>query len=514
MRERNLMRLLITICVFAILFSVKIFAANEMYRAVNFSPPDVPREFRAAWITCVASNADWPSQSGLSVEQQKAELISLLDRAAQLHLNAIIFQVRPASDAMYQSSIEPWSEYLTGAQGRAPEPFYDPLAFAIQEAHKRGLELHAWFNPFRAWHPLSKSSVAANHVTKLHPEWICKYGEQTWLNPGNPEVRDYVLRVVMDVVKRYDVDGVQFDDYFYPYYDTEAGDFPDLETWKQFGLPRHLTIDDWRRANVDQFIYDVSKNVKVAKPWVKFGVSPFGIWRQGYPPQIKGLDAYATIYADSRLWLASGWVDYLAPQLYWATDDTPHSFSVLLNWWAQQNVKGRQVFAAMSAANVPDKFSANEIARQIQTVRTQKGASGEIYFHLKNLIDDGSLGGIVSRENFQMALPPPISGNSFPLPQPAISVTTASTNLVVRWEMPTNQLLKSWLLQCRGTNNLWTTQILPSSQTGCTFSTWKPDIICVSAMDRFGNLGSPAVMKKIPPPPPRTGKAGQIIYMR
>src|SRR5260221_465047 len=192
-------------------------AAVDTYRPVALMPPAVPREFRGAWITCVASNADWPSQPGLTVAQQKAELILLLDRAAQLKLNAVFLQVRPASDAMYSSGIEPWSEYLTGTQGKSPEPFYDPLAFAITEAHKRGLELHAWFNPFRARQNLAKSPAAANHISKIHPEFIRQYGEQTWLDPGEPAVRAYVLRVVMDVVKRYDVDGVQFDDYFYPY---------------------------------------------------------------------------------------------------------------------------------------------------------------------------------------------------------------------------------------------------------------------------------------------------------
>src|SRR5277367_482502 len=294
----------------------------------------------------------------------------------------------------------------------------------------------------------------------------------------------------MDVVKRYDVDGVQFDDYFYPYQEKTAEgrvlDFPDSETWRKYG--NGMPCDDWRRANVNQFIQSVYQNIKIEKPWVKFGVSPFGIWRPGYPPQIKGLDADAALYADSRLWLANGWVDYLAPQLYWPIDDAPQSFPVLLNWWTQQNVKGRHVFAGLNAAGVGDKFSANEIARQIQIIRAQPGAGGEIFFHLRNLTDDSTLNEIVRTENFQPALAPAMSSlNSNSPGQPNLSVTiNARANVVAHWDVVTDHLPQWWVLQCRGTNNLWTTQILPATQTGCAFSTWKPDVISISAVDRFG----------------------------
>jgi len=471
-------------------------AAVDTYRPVALTPPAVPREFRGAWITCVASNADWPSQPGLTVAQQKAELISLLERAAQLKLNAVFLQVRPACDAMYSSGIEPWSEYLTGTQGKAPEPFYDPLAFAITEAHKRGLELHAWFNPFRALLADTKSPVALNHISRTHPELIRHYGKQIWLDPGEPSVRQYVLRVVMDVVKRYDVDGVQFDDYFYPYYNKDAGDFPDAATWCTYG--NGLALGDWRRANVNQFIFSVAQNIKAAKLWVKFGVSPFGIWRPGNPPQIKGLDAYATLYADARLWLANGWVDYLAPQLYWPSDDVPHSFPVLLNWWTQQNARSRNVFPALNAAGVGGTLTVNEIARQIQITRAQSGAGGEIYFHLKNLTDEGALNNLLRTQNSRPALAPAMPWlNPNPPGKPKLSITTDSrTNLVARWEMATNNFPKLWVLQCLQTNNLWTTQILPATQVGCIFSTWTPEAISISAVDRFGNISPPAVVKK------------------
>ena len=262
-----------------------VFAANFIYLPVAITPPEPPREFRGAWITEVATNQDWPSKPGLTIAEQKAELVKLLDRAAQLHLNAIIFQVRPSSDALYASAIEPWSEYLTSTMGRAPVPFYDPLAFAIEEAHKRGLELHAWFNPFRALRSESKSPVAPNHISRTHPELIRKYGGQLWLDPGDPLVRQYVLRVVMDVVKRYDVDGVQFDDYFYPYPEKDAAghlqEFPDYATWQKYGAPNGIARDDWRRHNINQFVQSAYQDIKAAKPWELFGVSQFCIWLPG-----------------------------------------------------------------------------------------------------------------------------------------------------------------------------------------------------------------------------------------
>ena len=482
-----------------------LFAADFVYQPVAIAPPAVPREFRAAWIAVVASNQDWPSQPGLPVAQQQAELISLLDRAAQLHFNAVILQIRPSSDALYASAIEPWSERLTGTMGRAPEPFYDPLAFAIQEAHKRGLELHAWFNPFRARHPLAKSPVAWNHVTKTHPEWVRNYDTQYWLDPGEPAARDYVLLVIMDVVRRYDVDGVVFDDYFYPYPVKNALgrklDYPDDVTWRKYGLPTGLTRDDWRRQNVNQFVQSVYQSIKAAKPWVQFGISPFGIWRPA-PPQIKGLDAYASLYADSRLWLACGWVDYFAPQLYWPVDSPQQSYPVLLNWWMAQNVKGRHLWPGLNDSNVGSTWDAEEIARQMSVDR-QRFTGGEIHFHLRSVLDDSTLANIVRAEYLQPALVPasPWLGSAVP-GKPMISATIfAGTNLTVRWQAASNETAKAWVLQYRGTNNHWTAQILTASQTGCTFAKSQPELISVSMVNRYGNISPPATVEKIVPPP-------------
>jgi len=235
-------------------------AADETASVNNVVPPPPNREFRAMWIATVG-NSCWPSKPGLTTAQQKAELIALLDRAASLKMNAVIFQIRPACDALYQSDLEPWSEYLTGVQGKMPQPIYDPLAFAIAEAHKRGLQLHAWFNPFRAAHPQAKSPSARNHVTQTRPDIIRHYGSQVWLDPGEPEAQTRAVNAVLDVVKHYDVDGIIFDDYFYPY--PEKGwaggtlDFPDDASWKKYGSSSGQSRDDWRRANVNQFIQKI-----------------------------------------------------------------------------------------------------------------------------------------------------------------------------------------------------------------------------------------------------------------
>ena len=250
----NVMNRVSAILAAVLLLPAILFAADDNFSAGKIVPPPPAREFRAVWIATVG-NSCWPSKPGLSTAQQKAELIAILDRAAALKLNAVIFQVRPACDALYASSLEPWSEYLTGVQGRAPSPFYDPLAFAIAEAHKRGLELHAWFNPFRAHHFQSVSPIAPNHISRTQPELVRSYAKYLWLDPGDPAVRDYSLRVVMDVLKRYDVDGIHFDDYFYPYKEKNSSgneiDFPDGATWKKFGVNSGLSRDDWRRQNVD-----------------------------------------------------------------------------------------------------------------------------------------------------------------------------------------------------------------------------------------------------------------------
>jgi len=505
---------------FVFLTPAMLFAAGEIYQPVVVTPPLPPREFRGAWITEVATNPDWPSKPGLPAAEQKAELVALLDRAVQLKLNAVIFQVRPACDAIYASPIEPWSTYLTGKMGQPPQPFYDPLAFAVAEAHKRGLELHAWFNPFRALLPEDKTFVALNHISKTHPELIRRYGDQVWLDPGEPAAREYVLRVVMDVVRRYDVDGVQFDDYFYPYPERDAAgrvlNFPDDASWQKYGLRSGLTTNDWRRANINSFIYQVNQSIKAAKPWVKFGISPFGIWRPGFPNTIMGLDAYANLYADSRLWFASGWLDYLAPQLYWPVDAPQQSFPALLNWWSAQNLKGRNLWPGLNAASVGAKWNPDEIARQIEITRARPGAGGQIFYHLRNLAANPALAAMIRAQYAESALVPASPWLAVKPPvAPKLSAEQSNrsfySRLTVKWQSSGEPSWK-WILQFRGTDEVWTTEILPADQTARTFENALPEIISVRAVDRVGNVSLPAALKKsLPPAPVRSGKGATIL---
>jgi uncharacterized lipoprotein YddW (UPF0748 family) len=343
---------------------------------------DPPKpEFRGAWIATVA-NIDWPSRPGLPADAQRAELVALLDRCKDIHLNAVVFQVRPMCDAQYESELEPWSSFLTGTQGKSPG--YDPLAFAVAEAHKRGLELHAWFNPYRAWQPSAKGEPAANHLVKTRPDLAKKYGKHHWLNPTHPEVQRHSLAVMLDVVRRYDVDGVHMDDYFYPYAELDENKkeipFPDDDTWAEYQeAGGQLARDDWRRDAVNRFVKQLYEETHKAKPWVKVGVSPFGIWRPGHPAGVQGFDQYAKLYADARLWLREGWVDYFTPQLYWPIQPEKQSYPKLLAWWAGENPKGRHLWIGNSLRHGPD-----ELVAQVKLTR-DLGAGGNVFFSMKGL---------------------------------------------------------------------------------------------------------------------------------
>jgi len=480
-----------------------LFVADATYVPATVLPPAPPREFRGAWIATVA-NLDWPSKPGLSVAEQKAELIALLDRAVQLKLNAVIFQVRPMADTVYASPLEPWSEFLTGTMGKAPQPFYDPLAFAIAEAHKRGLELHAWFNPFRASLPptQARSPVALDHISRTHPELVRRYGDLLWLDPGEPAARQHVLDVIMDVVRRYGVDGVTFDDYFYPYPETDTAgsaiNFPDDASWRKYGVPSGMSRDEWRRANVNQFVQNAYHSIHALKPWVKFGISPFGIWRPGFPKQVQGLDAYAKIYADSRKWLANGWLDYFSPQLYWPVDSPQQNFFVLLNWWAQQNVKHRQLWPSLDAVNVGTKWKPDEIAWQIQIVRRQPGADGEIFYHLRNLLENRALANVIRAQYSQPALVPasPWLGTNTPA-RPIFFIGGFKSGILHFLCRPGTggDPTQFFVLQIKS-GGQWSTEILPGSGFTRVLGSEHLEVIAVTPVGRFGNAGQPVVYEK------------------
>jgi uncharacterized lipoprotein YddW (UPF0748 family) len=340
-------------------------------------------EFRGVWVATVA-NIDWPSKPGLSIDEQKAELIALFDRCVALNLNAVVFQVRPMCDALYESPYEPWSGFLSGTPGQ--HPGYDPLAFAIKAAHARKLELHAWINPYRAWHPSAKGAVPADHMVKARPDLAKKYGKHYWLNPTSTEVQLHSLAVVHDIVSRYDIDGIHMDDYFYPYPELDDRKqeipFPDDDTWARYqARGGTLSRDDWRRDAVNWFVKTMSAEVHRAKPWVKVGISPFGIWKPGHPDGIVGFNQHEKLYADARLWLREGWVDYFTPQLYWAIEPEKQSYPKLLDWWANENVKGRHLWIGNGTYRHP----AEEIRNQIELTRKVKHATGNIHFSMKSL---------------------------------------------------------------------------------------------------------------------------------
>jgi uncharacterized lipoprotein YddW (UPF0748 family) len=349
-------------------------------------PPPVQREFRGVWVATVA-NIDWPSARGLPPEQQRAELLGILDRAAELNLNAVILQVRPAADALYASDIETWSEYLSGEAGQGPEPGYDPLEFAVAEAHRRGLELHAWFNPYRARHTSATGSIPESHISRSRPDLVWTYGRHLWMDPGEPEVQDRTVEVVLDVMRRYDVDGIHLDDYFYPYRERDLHGnllpFPDSATFARYrGAGGTLDLHDWRRHNVDVLVERLYREIKAEKPWVKFGISPFGVWRPGHPRGIGGFDAYAELYADARKWLANGWLDYITPQLYWPISRADVSYPILLRWWIEQNDRERHVWPG----NFTNRWSADEIVGQVFVTRGMPGASGNVHFSARTLM--------------------------------------------------------------------------------------------------------------------------------
>ncbi len=465
--------------------------------------PPIPREFRGVWVATVA-NIDWPSQPGLSVEQQQAELRAILDRAAALRLNAIVFQVRPACDALYRSELEPWSEFLTGTMGRGPTPAYDPLSFAVDEAHRRGLELHAWFNPFRARAKGAKSAADARHVSNTQPGWVRKYADMLWLDPGEADARAHSLRVIRDVAQRYDIDGVHLDDYFYPYPQNDAKgkpiDFPDDATWSAYQQAGgNLTRDDWRRANIDAFVQQLYEAVKSVRASIKVGISPFGIWRPGNPPQIRGMDAYAQIYADSRRWLMSGWVDYLAPQLYWPIAQTPQSFPVLLDWWLAQNAQARHVLPGIYASKsgaANGGWPAGEIAAQIAQTRDRAGTAGHLLFSMKPLLEDrAGLTTLLDNEVYlSHAIAPPMRWLDARDPAtPRLRLTRAAGGTRLDWSAGDGERAALYVLRFQQ-DSQWRMMVLPGSTNSATLEGAAPAVVALSAVDRCGNVSPPAVI--------------------
>lgn len=467
--------------------------SNPPARTTNIRPPEPEREFRALWLASVA-NIDWPSSTNLTASQQKAQLTSYFDRAVSLKFNAVILQVRCECDALYDSRYEPWSEYLTGQMGRSPGYSYDPLAFAVSEAHKRGLELHAWFNPYRVRRDRSMP-VSPKHVSVTRPDLVRSYGKLLLLDPTSTATREYSLQVIMDVVRRYDIDGVHFDDYFYP--SPESGQPPaaldaiDESNWRRYvSAGGRRPRADWRRDNVNQFVYQVYHSIKGEKPWVRFGVSPNGIWRSGNPAGVRGLSAYDDLYADTRGWLASGWVDYLAPQLYWPSGKKEQNFHDLLKWWNDQNTAGRAVWPGINQLN--------EAAEQLTLTRQLSKPSGVFFWPGHSVIlNSNNVAPVLQKLYAQPALVPAMrwmSTNAPPIPTLWGSRNPASIR--INWNSPRKDIAR-WVVQ-KKYGSRWETQIVPSEQKSLRLDAplQLPEAITVRAADRYGNLSPAAVFVK------------------
>ncbi|MEZ4970345.1 MAG: family 10 glycosylhydrolase [Flavobacteriaceae bacterium] len=454
-------------------------------------------EFRAAWVATVA-NINWPSAPGLPVHEQQKEAIALLDFLEQNNFNAVLFQVRPQADALYKSNLEPWSYYLTGKQGNAPETAYDPLQFWIQAAHERGLELHAWLNPYRAHHT-SGGEISDRSIIKTNPELVVELENgMYWMDPSLKGTQEHSLAVVKDIVSRYEIDGIHFDDYFYPYDSYNNGkDFPDGISWQKYlDSGGRLSRSDWRRQSVNTFIKNVYTEIKALKPHVKFGLSPFGIWRPGFPESVVGYDQYDQLYADAKLWLNEGWVDYFTPQLYWKINKSGQSFPELLGWWQSENSKQLHLWPGMNIGLGGDEKNADEIINQIMITRGMVPKSkGAVHWSIGPLLKHNSLAMAIQRGPYNKKTLVPTSPwlDNDPPAQPSLQVKKNEANIAISWKHDNEFEVFRWVLyyQYRGKkweymilNRRTMSHILPLHRENDTAPVTK---IGLTAVDRTGN---------------------------
>lgn len=380
-----------------------------------------PREFRGIWIATVA-NINFPSKQGLAPAAAQAELDAMVDAAAGAGFNALMFQVRPEGDAMYRSDLEPWSRYLTGRSGG--DPGFDPLEYLIESAHRKNIEVHGWFNPYRA--KSSKGSVAAApHVSVTNPDCVIPYGNLLWMDPGSTVVRQRTIDVVLDVTRRYDIDGIHFDDYFYPY--PDGHEFPDNVTYAAYqGSGGTLDRGDWRRQNVDALVEGVATGIRDTKDWVRFGISPFGIYRPGFPTGVTGFDQYTGLYADPMKWVDKGWVDYVAPQLYWPIAAARQPYDPLIRWWATSSAGRSHVFAGnfLAALGTKPAWTVDEFRGQLASTRLAHamGATGNIFYHIGPILKNQAGIADVFRDELYVepALTPPLAGTRLPAEAPEV----------------------------------------------------------------------------------------------
>ncbi len=406
----------------------------QQFFAQNVSPK---YEFRAAWIATVA-NIDWPSGNFLTSDEQKEELIMMLDSLKEAGMNALFFQIRTECDALYDSSIEPWSYWLTGEQGKSPSPFYDPLKFAVAESHKRGMELHAWFNPYRAVKDTASYQQSENHISVKHPDWLIKSGKYLMLDPGLPGVRDHLKAVMKDVLVRYDIDGIHFDDYFYPYGPKISNE--DSLTYAEHNRGIE-NVDDWRRDNINLLMAEIYEIIQINKPKVKFGISPFGIVLNKYAGTT-GFNSFNIIYCDPLNWLVNRIVDYITPQIYWEIGHRKADYAKLLPWWANVTTERHLYvghFSSRMAAN-NYKGKSSEIGDQIRLNRLTKNVLGSVFFSAKSISRNWSGLADSMRTDYyrNISLPPqmPWLDNISPLPVENLHRIETDSGVLLYWNLP------------------------------------------------------------------------------
>lgn len=394
-------------------------------------------EFRGVWIATV-ENIDWPLRGMTNPASQREEFIRQLDMHQRNGMNAVIVQVRPSADAFYPSTYEPWSQWLTGLQGRPPSPFYDPLQFMIEEAHKRGMEFHAWCNPYRANFNISTASIASNHITRRHPEWFLNYGGKKYFDPSNKEAQEFVVAVIRDIVTRYDVDAIHMDDYFYPY--RIAGkEFPDAAAYAKSGTK--LTKGDWRRSNVDSIIKKLAIAIKGEKKLCRFGISPFSVWRNKDKDErgsntLAGQTNYDDLYADILLWMEKGWIDYVAPQLYLEIGHSKIAYEKMIDWWSR-NSYGKHIYIGHGIYRVNERAAAwknpAELPNQIKLLRSYPNVQGSIYFSSKTFNENPNGWNDSLQNNYYRypALIPPMRWIDNEKPWPPIVEKTISRDSII-----------------------------------------------------------------------------------
>lgn len=447
------------------------------------------RELRGVWVATV-SNINYPSAQGLSADAQRQELVDLLEVMVAHNLNSIFFQVRPESDALYVSELEPWSRFLMGSQGT--DPGFDPLEWLIEQAHPRGIEVHAWVNPYRAKVSLA-SSLAPGHIALAEPGYAYEYGNFLWMDPGAEPVQERTIDVILDLVDRYDVDGIHFDDYFYPYPNGEP--FPDSGSYQDYqNGGGGLDLGDWRRDNVNQLVEVLYESIVGTRDHVRFGISPFGIYRPGMPPGITGLDQYAEIFADPLLWMDEGWVDYLAPQLYWPTTQTAQAYEPLLEWWSSMTSEGRYIFAGnfLSQIGSSAAWSTEELVTQVELSRIYRdlGSMGNIFFHIQPFEADTMGVGTALYENFYVApaLTPPLAAKiGTEIAPPYVEQVGPSVTLTAQDDTP----LRAWVVYEDAGEGFELVDIVPAATTSFELpgaGTWAISAAARSGVESRGVL--------------------------